>query len=97
MKLPVVILERDFTIEYDFEITSPSHPGVSPSLNHSGDPPEPAEYELTVSGLFCGKDPITDIPEWLSTLILDFLYESDKVSEQVHEAEFEDYEFRGVS
>jgi hypothetical protein len=39
-------LSLDFTISFDYEVTSNGHPGTAPSLSHPGDPPEPPEFDI---------------------------------------------------
>lgn len=87
MFITVTILEENFDVEYDFDITSHGSPGVSPSLNYPGDPPEAPEFDLEILAIYKpkNKEPL-EIPSWLKDLLLEYLYNSDLVLEAVYEA-----------
>lgn len=86
----VTILETNFEVEYDFEITSHGSLGCAPSLSYPGDPPEPCEFDITILGIEVPKqaaDVILDLPKWLSDLIATHLYERDDINEIVQQAD----------
>jgi hypothetical protein len=88
MRAKVTILEKNFVVEYVFEITARGSPGCPPSLNYPGDPPEGAEFEIEVVALYDG-DKELDVPQWLMTIIEEHLSERDDINEVVQQSEYE--------
>lgn len=90
MKFDIVLLETNFTVEYDFTITAHSFSGSGPSFNSPGEPPEPAEFDLEVLALYKeGNKEELEMAPWFRELILDYLYNSDAVYAAVHDAEYD--------
>lgn len=86
----VTILETNFEVEYDYDITA-SGCGESWSA-YGGDPAEPAEFDLTILGIAApnqAADVTLELPIWLSDLILNHLYERDDINEIVQKADQE--------
>lgn len=71
--------EEDVDVLIEFEVHSWGSPAVGPSFNHPGDPPEPAEFDITA---VVRSDNGDDIPgPWsLATweLVADRVYEIDQ-------------------
>lgn len=94
----VTILETNFDVEWNYDITAHGNNGVAPSLSYAGDPPEPCEFDLEVIGVFDPKAPdtILELPKWLHDLIANHLYERDDINEIVQQADQEhggDYDY----
>jgi hypothetical protein len=86
----VTILETNFEVEWDFNITAHGNGGCAPSLSYPGDPPEPAEFDITILGIEGPQkygDAALEIPAWLSDLIATHLYERDDINTIVQEAD----------
>lgn len=94
MKATVTILETNFEVEYDFDITT--HGSLESWSHYGGDPAEPAEFDLTILGISVpnqAADVTLELPPWLSDLILNHLYERDDINAIVHYADQEsDYD-----
>lgn len=90
MKTIVTILETNFEVEWDFDITAHGNGGVAPSLSYPGDPPEPAEFDISILGIAVPNqhaDVTLELPTWLSDLIATSLYERDDINEIVQRAD----------
>jgi hypothetical protein len=90
MKATVTILETNFDVEYDFDITA-SGCGESWSA-YGGDPAEPAEFDLTILSIAVPNqhaDVTLELPTWLHDLIANHLYERDDINEIVQRADQE--------
>jgi hypothetical protein len=87
----IEICGAEFIAEFEFEITAHGSPGVGPSLNYPGDPPEAAEFEITVHSLrgdAQAKDsPDLEMPAWLKATIEEHLQERDDINAIVQEAD----------
>jgi len=95
MKAAVTILETNFEVEYEFEITASGSPETGPSYSSGGEPAEPAEFEITILGLRIPKQPddvYLELPKWLEELLATDLSERDDINEVVQRADHE----RGV-
>lgn len=90
MKTTVTILETNFEVEWDFNITAHGNLGCAPSLSYPGDPPEPAEFDITIFGIAVPNqhaDVMLELPTWLSDLIATHLYERNDINAIVQEAD----------
>jgi hypothetical protein len=92
MKTTVTILENNFDVEWDYDITTHGNLGVAPSLSYPGDPPEPAEFDIEILGIeFPNQhlDVALELPLWLKQVIASHLYERDDINEIVQQADQE--------
>lgn len=92
MKATVTILEANFEVEWDYDITAHGSGGCAPSLSYPGDPPEPCEFDITILGIEGQKkhgDEPLELPAWLSDLIATHLYERDDINVIVQTADQE--------
>ena len=91
----IEICGAEFIAEFEFEITAHGSPGVGPSLNYPGDPPEAAEFEITVHSLRVNAQPEgspdLELPAWLKAIIEEHLQERDDVCAIVQEADRDPY------
>lgn len=90
MKATVTILETNFEVEWDFEITAHGNSGCAPSLSYPGDPPEPCEFDITILSIAIpnqAADATLELPTWLSDLIATHLYERDDINAIVQQAD----------
>jgi len=88
MKALVTILETNFEVEWDFNITAHGSP-ESWSI-YGGDPAEPAEFEIEIISLRNPNDAADvylDIPKWLNELLATDLSERDDINEIVQRAD----------
>lgn len=74
--------EEDVDVLVEFTVTSWGSPGTGPSLSHSGDPPEPPEFDITkVTRLDSGEDITRSLTnEWseqLYNIVAEEIYEID--------------------
>lgn len=62
------IAGMDCVVDYSYVITVKPYRGRPPSSSQPGEPPEPAEYEITVNGIREDKPVWTwlEMPSWLS-------------------------------
>lgn len=89
-QVTVTLLETNFEVEYDFKITTHGYGDSGPSLEHPGDPPEPAEFDLEILSINLPKGSELELPDWLKKIIEQHLYERDDVNDAVQEADQED-------
>lgn len=83
----IVLLETNFVVEWDYDITASGSSGTAPSLNYPGDPPEPCEYEIEVLTLYREHEKKElEFPDWLKDLLTEHLYNRDDVNELVQQA-----------
>ncbi len=91
MRASLTIAGADFVVDYDYDITYPGRPATGPSWSSPGEPPEPMEFEVTVTAL--RKDvhlrkvaaPLLPMSEWLKDAIEEDLAERDDVYEAIIE------------
>ncbi len=88
----------ELEVEYDFNITASGNGGTAPSLTYPGDPPEPAEFNITINTLRFPKQhadvPNLEIPAWLKDLLEQHLSERDDINDIVQLADQErDYNY----
>lgn len=95
MKTDIVLLETNFVVEWDFDITTHGNGGTAPSLSYPGDPPEPCEFDIEVLALYKEHDPKEiEFPNWLKDLVTAYLYERDDVNQHVQQADQDhDYDY----
>jgi hypothetical protein len=62
-------LDTAYIVEYDYTVTYAGSPGVNPSLEYPGEPPEAMEFEVTVLSIREDAPGDTgerlELPEWL--------------------------------
>lgn len=88
MKATVNILESNFEVEYDFNITA--HGSPESWTAYGGDPAEPAEFDIEILGItFPKQDADLDLPNWLKDLLATHLLERDDINEIVQKADQE--------
>jgi len=88
MKALVTILETNFEVEWDFEITASGSP-ESWSI-YGGDPAESAEFEIDIISLrnpSDAADVYLDIPKWLNELLATDLSERDDINQIIQRAD----------
>jgi hypothetical protein len=87
----IEICGAEFTAEFEFNITAHGNPGSRPSLDHPGDAPEAAEFDIEVLSLRGDaqpKDsPDLEMPAWLKATIEEHLQERDDINAIVQEAD----------
>lgn len=86
----VTILETNFDVEYEFDITTHGNGGTAPSMTYPGDPPEPAEFDIEVLSISLPSavaDVTLEMPIWLKDLITAHLYERADVNDVVQQAD----------
>lgn len=82
MEIAINILGADYLAFYDYKITCNAQRATGPTYDCGGQPAEPMEYEITLSGVI---DPVKlgagflDLPQWLEDVIVQHLSESDRV------------------
>lgn len=73
------IAGSDYVVTYDYKITSPGAPEQGPSYASGGQPAEPMEYEVTVTGLYAdnckpnASAKLLEIPAWLRDELIEHL------------------------
>ena len=90
MKALISILENNFEVEYDFEITASGSPECWTS--YGGDPAEPAEFVIEVIEIRHANNPDADpleIPTWLKDVIQTHLETRDDINTIVQTADQE--------
>lgn len=93
MEATVTILETNFEVEFDFDITAHGC-----SSNGWDEPGWPAEFDIEVLSIAVPKQPsdvTLDMPSWLKGLIATHLCERDDINDMVQRADQErgsDYE-----
>lgn len=83
----------EFLAEYEFTITAHGNPGSRPTLEHPGDAPEPAEFDIEVHSLRFddAKQPAElEMPKWLKETIETHLHDRADIVEIVQEADSDD-------
>lgn len=89
MHASIQIAGADFVVDYDYKITCPGRPARWPSWASPGEPPEPMEFEVTVTALredLPGRSlpaPLLQMPEWLKDAIEEDLAGRDDVYEAI--------------
>ena len=103
MECYIEILNEEYLVEYDYEIISKGGPAKTSGPPEDCYPEEPLEFDLKDISLwtckwidatefkkgYWTKDKKLDLPEWLEDDIIDYLYELDKVYEDIDENEIE--------
>lgn len=89
MNCTVTILETNFDVEYDFDITASGSCGTAPSLTYPGDPEEPAEFDIEVLGIALSAKPDVELelPAWVKDLLTAHLYERQDINDIVQQAD----------
>jgi hypothetical protein len=89
MKANIVILENNFEVEFDFEITASGSPEIGPSFSSGGEPAEPAEFAIEILSLCLLKSPelILEVSDWLKDLLVKHLEQNEDVNAAVQDAD----------
>lgn len=90
MKATVTILETNFEVTYDFNITAGGSPETGPSYSSGGEPAEPAEFDIEIIELRLpnqNADVTLDVPKWLEEMLATHLSERDDINEIVQRAD----------
>lgn len=91
MQTAITILETNFLVEWDYNITAHGNNGCAPSLSYPGDPPEPCEFDIEVLGIEVPNQnadaAALELPTWLNDLIASHLYERDDINAIVQQAD----------
>lgn len=89
MNATVTILETNFDVEYDYDITTHGSNGTAPSMTYPGDPDEPAEFDLEVLSIALSTKPDVELelPAWLKDVITAHLYERQDINDIVQQAD----------
>lgn len=83
------IFGYDLIIHFDYVITYAGCPAKTYGPPEDCYPAEPMEYEITLTGVAFDtpeeKNKYLELPKWLHDIILEWLYDSDRVHEQIKE------------
>jgi hypothetical protein len=86
----IEIAGTEYAVDYGYRITCRAQPETGPTYDCGGQPAEPMEYEVTVTGLSLdapGTQPALEMPAWLKALLEARLQEDDRVYDQICDEE----------
>ena len=84
----VDIAGSEYAVQYKYRVTCKAQRATGPTYSCGGQPAEPMEYWVTVTGLKLdapGDQPALEMPGWLKAAIEERLQESDYVYQQICE------------
>ena len=84
----IEIAGTEYAVDYDYRVTCRAQAATGPTYSCGGQPAEPMEYEITVTGLSLdapGNQTALEMPKWLKEAIEEALQDSSSVYDQICE------------